>query len=540
MLIRRAAAANGRTGLCGFVGVAGLIAAMCVGESVLAQSALPATSQRVADHGAEAEDDVKGTDGSDEGVARDAGASMRERAELLLRGFDEFSAVTVQQHDNVLVLNGKVSSTDEQAALVALIASVPEVTHVYDRTAIETAPSGASNDDASLQETLEGVFANVSGLKGVQVTVRSGVVTLSGQSASARLIDKAEQLASNTEGVVFVENKIDQTALLGEQVQLPMDRLKARAATWLRKSPILLFALGVVVASLLIARVLTSLDFAFRWINGALLRDIVKRIVSTVVVVAGLLVALELLELTSFVGAVFGAAGAAGIILGFAFREIIENYLASLLLSIRRPFLANDHVVIGTREGKIIRMTSRDTILMTLEGNHLRLPNSIVFKAEILNYTRNPLRRFDFAVGLGVDEDITAAIELGLQELRAVPGVCSDPACFARVEELGDSNVALRFFCWVDQAEADWFKVRSEAIRRTKVALDDAGVDMPVPIYQVNLRRPSSSSPGETPKRQLPTRRHEAAHEVIVDDVLERQMDADRQREDSDDLLSRQ
>src|SRR5690606_38235322 len=111
-----------------------------------------------------------------------------------------------------------------------------------------------------------------------------------------------------------------------------------------------------------------------------------------------------------------------GIILGFAFREIIENYLASLLLSLRRPFWANDHVLINNQEGKVIRMTSRDTILMTLEGNHLRLPNSIVFKAEILNYTRNPLRRFDFAVGLDVNEDIAAAVELGRTELAQVAG----------------------------------------------------------------------------------------------------------------------
>src|SRR5690606_21022551 len=114
-----------------------------------------------------------------------------------------------------------------------------------------------------------------------------------------------------------------------------------------------------------------------------------------------------------FVGALFGAAGVAGIILGFAFREIIENYLASILLSLRRPFSTGDHVVVATHEGKVIRLTSRDTILMTLEGNHLRLPNSVVFKAEILNFSRNPLRRFDFSVGLGVDEDISSAIALG-------------------------------------------------------------------------------------------------------------------------------
>src|SRR3546814_11904518 len=82
--------------------------------------------------------------------------------------------------------------------------------------------------------------------------------------------------------------------------------------------------------------------------------------------------------------------------IGFAIRDTVDNYVASLMLSLRQPFRANDHVVIEGHEGRVVRLTSRATILMTLEGNHLRIPNSTVFKAVILNYPRNPERRFDF------------------------------------------------------------------------------------------------------------------------------------------------
>src|SRR3546814_8338036 len=74
------------------------------------------------------------------------------------------------------------------------------------------------------------------------------------------------------------------------------------------------------------------------------------------------------------------------------------------MLSLRQPFRANDHVVIEGHEGRVVRLTSRATILMTLEGNHLRIPNSTVFKAVILNYTRNPERRFDFELGIRSEE----------------------------------------------------------------------------------------------------------------------------------------
>ncbi len=112
------------------------------------------------------------------------------------------------------------------------------------------------------------------------------------------------------------------------------------------------------------------------------------------------------------------------------------------------------------------------------------------------------------------------------------------PPPFARVEELGESNVALRYFCWVDQREADWFKVRSEAIRRTKVALDLAGIELPVPIYQVNLRE----SKGPPPKRTVDaTHMDRTAHEVTVDDYIEEQIEADRRLSpDRNDLLTNQ
>ena len=75
----------------------------------------------------------------------------------------------------------------------------------------------------------------------------------------------------------------------------------------------------------------------------------------------------------------------------------------------------------------MIRLTSRATILMTLDGNHLRIPNSQVFKAVILNYTRNPQRRFDFELGIDADDDPTAARHLGVGVMRGLEFVLDDP-----------------------------------------------------------------------------------------------------------------
>src|SRR3546814_18053336 len=98
------------------------------------------------------------------------------------------------------------------------------------------------------------------------------------------------------------------------------------------------------------------------------------------------------------------------------------------MLSRRQPFRANDHVVIEGHEGRVVRLTSRATILMTLEGNHLRIPNSTVFKAVILNYTRNPARRFDFELGIDANDDPVDGMAVGLRPIRALAFVLDTPA----------------------------------------------------------------------------------------------------------------
>lgn len=87
--------------------------------------------------------------------------------------------------------------------------------------------------------------------------------------------------------------------------------------------------------------------------------------------------ALDLLEATALVGAVAGTAGLAGLALGFAFKDIVENYLAGLLLAFQRPFDKNDHVTVEDHAGKVVRLTPRETILMTMDGNHVRVPNAV-------------------------------------------------------------------------------------------------------------------------------------------------------------------
>ncbi|ADI14824.1 MscS Mechanosensitive ion channel [Truepera radiovictrix DSM 17093] len=367
------------------------------------------------------------------------------------------------------------------------------------------AAAEAEASDAALQARLREVYANIPVLSEVSVAVTSGVVRLTGRVLGAGARQDALEIAAGMDGVVYVVDALELEADLGRTLAPALVRLREYAATAVRYSPLLLVAVGVVAFFWLLAALIGRWEALFaRTGLNPLLRGLALQLARAALVLVGLLIALDLLGATAIVTAVLGTAGLAGLAVGFAFRDIVENYLAGVLLSLRQPFAIGDLLQLGEVEGRVVRLTSREMVLMTLDGNHARIPNSTVFSSVMINYTRNPRRRFTFEVGVGTDEDLRAAQRLGAAALRALPGVLADPEPQLRIRDLGDSSVILVCSGWVDQREADFFKVRSEAIKLIKETFDEAGVSMPEPKSTVVLERAPSSGAASAPLKEPP------------------------------------
>ncbi len=322
----------------------------------------------------------------------------------------------------------------------------------------------------------------------------------------------------------------------GFDISAVLQRLLDESYRLLAALPMLALALLIVWAAWLLGRWIARREVIDRAARAnPFMQDLTRTTVRWLVLGAGVVIALELMQATALVGAVLGTAGVLGVALGFAFKDILENYLAGILMSVRQPFAPRDHVVIDGNEGIILSMTSRATILMTLDGNHLRLPNAMVFRSVTLNYTRNPSRRFEIEVGIGVNEDLLKAQEIGIAELARIEGIMDSPPPRALIVALGDSNVQMRFHGWVDQRTHEFLQVRSEAIRRVKLALEEAGMDMPEPIYRVQLREPAGEA-ASAPRRGS-TSRAAAPVDTRVNADLSEQIDREQEVAASKDLL---
>lgn len=291
---------------------------------------------------------------------------------------------------------------------------------------------------------------------------------------------------------------------LGDCMDSIFDNANDALVRLLERIPLLILALLVLLIANWISRFVGNrLHLVKVRSQNPYMSGLVRMVVRTVIMLIGVLIALDLIGLTSVVGAVLGSAGVVGLVLGFAFRDIAENYIAGILLSVRRPFEPGEHVVIDNREGKVISVNSRATVLMTLDGNHLQLPNSLVFKSVVLNYSKNPKRRFDFSMLIDGGQSIREAQTLAMAAIAQIEGVLEEPAPAWTVVEFGAAGIQLRFYGWVNQRESDLGKVRSEAIRRVKAAFAEAEIEAPRTTYHIVTSRQRDSQEIDTMSESL-------------------------------------
>jgi len=362
----------------------------------------------------------------------------------------------------------------------------------------------ARSADEDIAKRLEGILQATEWFETISVRVDTGVVFLEGAAHEEDQRAWAGNLARNTEGVVAVVNKLSLVEPSQWDLTPTLAQLRELAAAAFRALPIVLLAL------LLLLLTWTVSGVAFRSasklldarMKSPLLRDVVSRACAALVFLLGLYIILRIAGLTSLAVTIVGGTGLLGLAIGFAFRDIAENFLASILISIQRPFAMGDFIEVNGHRGFVQRVNTRATLIMTRDGNHVQIPNAIIYKNEITNYTANPRARQEFVVGIGYDDSVPLAQSAALVVLRDHPAVLDEPEALVLVDELAASTVNLRVSFWVDIVTYDQLKVRSAVIRRTKSAFDEAGISMPdearevvfpqgVPVCSSDDKRPA-------------------------------------------------
>ena len=233
--------------------------------------------------------------------------------------------------------------------------------------------------------------------------------------------------------------------------------------------------------------------------NRPNLGDVLGSLVKWCVVLVGFLLAATIVMPSLKPGDLVAGLGVGSVAIGFAFKDILQNWLAGLLILIRQPFEIGDQIKVADFEGTVHRIETRATLIDTYDGQRVVMPNSDIYTNAVLVKTAHPSRRSDYEIGIGYSDNIGQACDIIRDTIAGVEGVLADPAPEALPWDLAASWVSIRARWWTSSSQTDATHVRARVIQAVKEALDDAGIDMPFET-QVHLfhdqTNPSDGKPG--------------------------------------------
>lgn len=270
---------------------------------------------------------------------------------------------------------------------------------------------------------------------------------------------------------------------------------------FLKSIPQVGLAILIIVLGVLLANWLTNIfqKKIKQKSHDQLMSNFLAKAIKLIFIVCIILLALNTAGLNNIASAIMATAGASAIVIGFAFKDIAENFLAGIILAFNRPFHINDTVQIETVFGKVKSMEFRYTKIMTFDGRNVYIPNSDVLTKPVFNFTEDGFYRSDFMVGIAYENDIEKAKKIILSCIDKESAIIKDDTHinFVAEEELAASTVNLKVYFWVSTQDfrRGTLLTRGRIIQSVKTALEAEGFNLPANITELKFYEASKSFP---------------------------------------------
>ena len=225
---------------------------------------------------------------------------------------------------------------------------------------------------------------------------------------------------------------------------------------------------------------------------------VLGRLAQGATVLIGLFIALSIVIPSFKASDLIQLLGISSVAIGFAFRDILQNFLAGILILLTEPFQIDDQIVFKNFEGTVENIQTRATTIRTYDGRRIVIPNSELFINSVTVNTAFEHRRLQYDVGIGYSDDIDSTKELILEAMRETTGVLTTPAPDAIVVELAGSSVNIRARWWVEPPrQADTLDLRDRVLTNIKNKLITNGIDLPFPTQQILFHDQTEDTDGD-------------------------------------------
>jgi len=272
--------------------------------------------------------------------------------------------------------------------------------------------------------------------------------------------------------------------------------LKSFETFWLSaidKLPDLLVSIVVLIVFIFIGKLTHRMfkqKFQSRW-KDSVMSSFLSEFLKWAFYIIGFTIALFNLGLGGVASSLIAGAGITAIIIGFAFKDIAENFLAGILLAINRPFNIGDIIEVGGVKGPVQSLDLRTTHIKTADGRDIYIPNSMAITNVFTNYTKDGFLRLDFLVGLDTNDDIDKARKIIINHLMNQEDILENPLPNVSLEELGESSITIKVMFWTNifkAAKKDQTllgePIKSRMMREVKDLLLANGFNMPAQIVE--------------------------------------------------------
>lgn len=339
--------------------------------------------------------------------------------------------------------------------------------------------------DEAIQSRLSEILRATEWFEAVKIEVRDSVAFLDGATQDAERKEWAAQLARNTEGVAAVVNRIEVKKKIGlsQPFNAVLKSVKSLWQDFLVQSPLIAAGLLALLITALTNRLAQSITsrVARRSRLRSGLQDLLLQLTTIGIWLVGLLIAAVIMFPGMTPAKVLTVLGLGSVAVGFAFKDIFENFFAGVLILWKYPFDKGDFIECGEIKGRIEDITIRMSMIRQVDGQLVVVPNALLFKNPVDVLTSRPSRRTTIICGVAYDTDLNAARDVIQQAVEGCRTVRQDHPVEIFAQEFADSSINFEVTWWTGATPVEIRRSRDEIVRSVKQALDKAGIEIPFP-----------------------------------------------------------
>lgn len=230
---------------------------------------------------------------------------------------------------------------------------------------------------------------------------------------------------------------------------------------------------------------------------------VTARLTFASLLLVGLLVAIAIVAPSFRAANLIQLLGIGSVAVGFAFRDVLQNFLAGILLLWNQPFRIGDQIVLKEFEGTVQDIQTRATTMVTYDGRRVVIPNAELFTNSVTVNTAYEKRRSEYDVGIGVSDDLDRSKQLILEAVRSVKDVLDDPAPSVFAIDLADFSVKIRVWWWTAPPRREqMFITKDQVITAIKKTLIENGIDLPYPTQQILFHDQTEETDGDRSRQR--------------------------------------